>query len=115
MRVRRLVLHGSPRVAHPTPVHPALPLGPGCTARPRASSPRSPASCRAVAGELYLLQWREIWKEPEYFFSSFISREAEPKVPALLEVSITSDKCVSHSTTVPFSSGSLPEFMLTQV
>lgn len=36
--------------------------------------------------------------------------EADPQLLALFEVFITSDKCVGHLITIPFSS-SLPEFM----
>lgn len=35
---------------------------------PRATSPQPSASWRAVAKELYHSQWREVWKELEYFF-----------------------------------------------
>lgn len=116
MRVRWLLLHGSPRVARRIPSRPrTAPRGLGVPPAPELPphGPLPPAeplqkSSTSYSGEKYGKNWN-------IFFSSFISLEAEPKVPALLEVSITSDRCVSHSATVPFSSGSLPEFMLTQV
>lgn len=40
----------------------------------------------------------------------FYFPEADPQLLAPFEVFITSDKCLGHSITIPFSS-SLPEFM----